>query len=462
MLLIRMSAADLFIKGYSKENLNLVFRQSVLGSTAVGVDRVTTDNFLDHIDEQTSIISRKVLSGAYSFTSYRQLLEIKNAKDAPRELCIPTVRDRLTLKVLAAIIVEVFGDLSKTPNPQRTIGEISKAISSKSYSHYVKVDFKHFYNMIDHELLFVALRSKIRKKELLGLIESAITTPATVFGKKAQRKPLGLTSSKGLPQGLSISNLLANVYASRFDRDLLKRLPTIFYRRYVDDIIIFCTEDRIKAIKKTINNLAKRYRLELNPDKCRVGRIASDRFDYLGYEYHADTISIRGSSKRLIENSLERRIKKVARAKEHGGQREVESSLRSLARRVTGCRVTYDGVSYQRYGWLCYFSRINDVAYLARLDRLVVKFAARYGVRLPKDFPTFKKSYYQMRYNGRNTSYIPVFDYSAKPEEMRDALIELVDEEFLNKCTDEQLLPLYRKLLHKIIRSLEKDVGMIS
>lgn len=88
-----MSAAELFKRYFAPKHLAEVFHQSIYGSTAVGVDRVTTENFNSHLDENVNDISQRVLQGKYHFAPYKQVLLSKGAGRCPRVLSIPTVRD---------------------------------------------------------------------------------------------------------------------------------------------------------------------------------------------------------------------------------------------------------------------------------------------------------------------------------------------------------------------------------
>ena len=277
-----MTAAELFKRYYAPKHLAEVFLQSIYGSTTVGVDRVTTENFKRHLDENVNDISRRVLQGKYHFAPYKQVLLSKGADRRPRVLSIPTVRDRLVLKVLSNIINELFGLDCKTPNPQSLITEVEQDVLNGKYDCFIKIDFADFYGSIDQVLLMKTLRSKIRKKEILALIEGAIINQTVPMGIKRSSY---CTRSKGIPQGLSISGSLANLVASKIDRRMTKAFPSIFYRRYVDDILIVCSVAEKKKAERKITALAKRSHLCLNEEKVVQGLLKTDCFDYLGYRF---------------------------------------------------------------------------------------------------------------------------------------------------------------------------------
>lgn len=67
----------------------------------------------------------------------------------------------------------------------------------------------------------------------------------------------------GVPEGLSISNTLANIYMQDIDRKY-RGFDYISYYRYVDDILILVNEDKIDDVKKNIIDDIEELGLELN------------------------------------------------------------------------------------------------------------------------------------------------------------------------------------------------------
>lgn len=452
-----MAASDLFKMEFREDFLKVVFAQSIYGTSSVGIDYINTEKFKSNLEFHVSVISRKVLSGEYSFTNYRQLLVSKGAGKLPRVLSIPTVRDRLTLKVLSDILGETFGERCKTPQPQLIISNLSHAISTKQYSCYIKLDLDNFYGSIPHIPLMKVVRSRIRKKEILSLISSAIKTKTVPFRTKTAQP-----NEVGLPQGLSISNQLSNLYASKLDESIRRKFPEAMYCRYVDDIIVLCSSDDVSLIMKYIKTFIQKIGLKLNAEKCTDGHIETDSFDYLGYRFQDGIISVRESSKRRIENSIEKELRSIAHSNHKKKDAGMDLLYKNLYRRITGCKVTYDGIRYARFGWLFYYSRINDIAYLGKLDSLVKKIANRYKVSLDGRLPKFKTAYYQMRFNCRESNYFPVFDFTRPPSFIRSQLTDLVSKEVIDRYSDDEIKQLFQKVVNRIVRTLEKDVGMVS
>ena len=77
-----------------------------------------------------------------------------------------------------------------------------------------------------------------------------------------------------MPQGLSISNILANIYLNDFDKENNSK-DDYKYFRYVDDIFILCnSEEKAKEIlRKLTRKLKMQYFLEVNQEKTRCGLV---------------------------------------------------------------------------------------------------------------------------------------------------------------------------------------------
>lgn len=97
---------------------------------------------------------------------------------------------------------------------------------------------------------------------------------------------------KGLPRGICFSSYLAEIYLRSFDESVKNMDGVLFYRRYVDDILILTIKpamplDTSKQIEETINKIG----LELHHgEKSMVAEIyeGCDKcvFDYLGYKFN--------------------------------------------------------------------------------------------------------------------------------------------------------------------------------
>lgn len=77
----------------------------------------------------------------------------------------------------------------------------------------------------------------------------------------------------GIPQGLPISAVLANIYLFNFDIQIFQQLVIkygCYYRHYSDDIIIICDKTDIETVREFVENEMKKYELTISKDKTDV------------------------------------------------------------------------------------------------------------------------------------------------------------------------------------------------
>ena len=191
-----MQAAQLWKKLFSQKHLKEHYYEKIKPKPSIGMDRITSKKFEEDLDDNIEIVVRKVNNNSYHFTRYRQLLFVKSATKPPRSVCIPTLRDKLTISSLNELMNEVFGNDCRTQMPQIIIDDILKKIND--YEYFIKLDIKGFYASISQEQLLVRLKRKIRKKQILNLIEKAIKTASISYPVK--NKILMVERKRGIPE----------------------------------------------------------------------------------------------------------------------------------------------------------------------------------------------------------------------------------------------------------------------
>lgn len=74
----------------------------------------------------------------------------------------------------------------------------------------------------------------------------------------------------GIPQGLPISALLANLYLYEFDLQIIKKVTGEiggYYRRYSDDILIVCNPHNEIEIELFVMSLIENFKIKISPEK---------------------------------------------------------------------------------------------------------------------------------------------------------------------------------------------------
>lgn len=437
-----MQAWKSWKRRFTKRNLKEHFMEKINKQPSVGLDKVTPNAFQNNLDENVDIILRKVNNSTYDFTRYKQLLILKGAEKLPRNISIPTVRDKLTISVLNELLKDVYGDKCTIKMPQIIINEVSHSL--QSYTHFIKIDIKTFFASIDQQLLFDIISNKIHKYEIITLIKKAIQTPSIAL--PIQNRNPSVKKLKGIPEGLPISNSLANIFLSDIDYKY-SNLPDIKYWRYVDDILILLNEYNFDKIKNSIISDITKKKLTIN-EKKDEGEIEKG-FTYLGYVISNERLSVRDSSVLKFEQSIELLFKKI---KSNDNAEYINWKI--------NLKITGFIINKNKYGWIFFFSQITDMNLLFHLDNLVNKFIIRYDLSSKVKPKRFVRAYHEIRNALHNTKYIPNIDNW--DNDYRKKILSRIYGVNLSNFNENQINYLFNKIMSKEIQDIEKDVQEFS
>ena len=431
----------------------------VRDTTALGRDGQPASAISAHWDTTASTLQRKMRDGSLEFTSYREVLISKGAHSRPRVVSIPTARDRVAIKALAGVIADLFPD-SRTPMAQVRVSELVAELGLRKYDSFVRVDVKDFYPSIDHRAIRTKLRSRVRQSQLLTLVMRAISTP-TVSLKSA--KPIH-SNLYGVPQGLSISNLLAEVAMLDVDGAFTRR-SGISYFRYVDDILVLCSSTETQAIfdelKKSCAGIGLAVHEIHEGSKSQLGAL-SESFEYLGYKFHPGGVSVREQSVRKLENTIAHlftayKYQVALNSSDEWLRKATEALVRRLDLVIAGC--VFDQIPR---GWLQYFSQMDDMTLLSRLDAFVLRMARRFDVPPSFRSKSFVRAYWHIaKPNATTRKYIPDFG-RFNDVDQREFLVALFPSQNFRHLTEIELEKRFKAEVRRLVSMLERDVSETS
>lgn len=454
-----MSAAHSFKKHFAKKNLLRIYHDKIKHSGAIGLDRTRPASLDSRLDEELDQIIQKVQLGKYRFTAYKEKLILKGAGASPRQISIPTARDRIVLRALCECLADVFPQ-AKLTLPQIVIDSLKSALDSGEYSEYAKIDLKSFYPSIRHDLIRKAINRKIRKSEFKKLILDAVSTPTVPESKGRKDTP---PSTVGVPQGLAVSNLLAEI--SLLDIDLsFKDRSKVWYKRYVDDILILAPEGQALAIASELITELKELELsphDFGPDSKSKVESLDHAFSFLGYEIDGSSILIRHESILRFESSIAKIFTayrhKLASARGRADkERAVAHCQWKLNLRITGC--IFEG---RRLGWVAYFSQITTTAQLRSVNHTIRKLTDRFcpkGEVRPK---SLIKTFYELQRGIKgNHRYIPNLD-ELDIWQKREVLAIWLGAE-ARTLSESEVARRFAIKVSKAVRELEEDIAQSS
>ena len=117
--------------------------------------------------------------------------------------------------------------------------------------YFVQLDAHHFFLSIKHDLMKERLRAKIKDKKLLAFLDEFIDS-----------------YYQGMPLGVKISQILANFFLAKFDRDAIRLFgiandpdAVAYWRnRYVTDCLLTCrTVSQAKELDKGVDYLNQKF-----------------------------------------------------------------------------------------------------------------------------------------------------------------------------------------------------------
>lgn len=143
----------------------------------------------------------------------------------------------------------------------------------------------------------------------------------------------GKRKVRGIPQGLPISAVLANIYLLEFDKALLEEVVKKrggFYCRYSDDIVVVCSENEYKAVKSFVESQIQQSLLSISASKTEVSvfRHVSEKlvvhqvaqngslrqnvpFTYLGFDFYGDKALIKSANLAKFYRRMLQGVKKA-------------------------------------------------------------------------------------------------------------------------------------------------------
>jgi len=194
--------------------------------------------------------------------------------DAPGRQRIITARIALS-QHLTPLLSTLCTHTKSHGGVKGTIRALSSVIGN--FSFVARFDVASYYDSIQHDILLAQLERVNVPKETLDVVRQYLGVPDT--------RGTGM----GLTAGGSLSSLLGALYLHPLDM-AFQRLMTgrrIFYRRYMDDIVILAeTRHLLRTAVRMVHRVLSTVMLRVHDKQKRyIGR-TTEGFDFLGYRLH--------------------------------------------------------------------------------------------------------------------------------------------------------------------------------
>jgi RNA-directed DNA polymerase len=364
----------------SQSVVRAAFEKVKANKGSAGVDDQSVETFEENLDANLYKIWNRMSSGTY-FPPPVLCVEIPKSSGGTRTLGVPTVADRV-----AQMVVKMYLEPEVDPKfhpdsygyrPNKSALDAVAKASERCLQKWwvIDLDIRAFFDSLDHEILMKMVRLHTNCRWILLYIERWLKAPL-------QRKDGTLVERTcGSPQGSVVSPLLANIYLHHaFDMWMAKRLPTVPFERYADDIVVHCNEGQRKNVLSDITYRLALFKLDVHPEKTKIvyckqanrtGRYPTTAFDFLGFTFRPRGMRNKDGHIFLgfgpaISDSAAKEIRRTIR----GWQlhRRTFTSLPELARTINAIV----------RGWINYYGRFHRSRLyrtLSGINRFLVKWA---------------------------------------------------------------------------------------
>ena len=213
-----------------------------------------------------------------------------------RTICAAPFRERILQHAIMNVCHQYFDctlidTTYATRKGKGVYAELEKAGEAMSFYKYsVKLDFRKYYDSIDHDVLKTKLKRLFKDAKLIQLFEKIIDS-------------YEVTPGKGLPIGNLTSQYFANIYVSELDHRAKEQWNASIYIRYMDDILIVGNEKEcLKRCVEEMKNFSSHVlKLKLKPP---IFRNSKEGQTFLGYRILPFHYKLSGRSKRRFRTKL--------------------------------------------------------------------------------------------------------------------------------------------------------------
>ena len=276
------------------------------GKKAVGIDRVTKEEYGQKLEENLDRLVERLKKKAYKPKPARKV-EIPKENGKTRPLSIYCYEDKLVQaalkEILEAVFEPCFYDEMMGFRPGRSchqaLQKLNVMLMRNKTSYVLDADIKSFFNHLDHEWIIKFIESKIKDPNILRLVKR--TLKAGVMEDYQYN-----ATEEGSGQGSGCSPVIANIYMhyvllwwfKEKVKPLMKGYCDLVI--YADDFVVcFQYKKDAERFYEMLKRRMRHFGLSMEEEKSRLiefGRYAQEKaqrrggkpatFDFLGFTHY--------------------------------------------------------------------------------------------------------------------------------------------------------------------------------
>jgi len=278
-------------------------------NAAPGVDGQTGEAYGRALEGNLRDLSERLRRGTYRARPVKRVY-IPKADGRQRPIGVPVLEDKIvqraTAQVLNAVYETDFLGFSYGFRPGRSahtaLDALAVGIETRKVNWLLDADIRGFFDTLGHEWLMQFVGHRIADPSVRRHIQKWLNAGVMEEGRRVDQE-------EGVPQGGSVSPLLANIYLHYvFDlwADQWRKTRAhgdVIIVRYADDFVVgFQHESDARRFLDELRERFRAFNLELHAEKTRViefGRYAAERrerrgegkpatFNFLGFTHACD------------------------------------------------------------------------------------------------------------------------------------------------------------------------------
>ena len=249
------------------------------------------------------IRKRHLSDDVLALDAYDWIINYENSKHRPlkiydginhkeRVILVPTLEELVVQHCVVNALKPLFSRGMYEHNyasiPKRGAHKGKKVIKKwitkdkKNTKYVLKMDIRHFFDSIPHDILKTKFKKYIRDERMLDLVY----------------KIIDITDSYGLPLGFYTSQWFSNWYLQDLDHFIKESLSAKYYIRYMDDMVVF-GDNKYKLHKmkdeiKDFLNFRLGLELKRNWQVFRFDNHNKGRdLDFMGFRFYRNRIVLR-------------------------------------------------------------------------------------------------------------------------------------------------------------------------
>lgn len=245
--------------------------------------------FEKDVDGNIDKLYNELILGTYKTSEY-SIFTIRDPKE--REIYRLPFQDRVVHHAIMNILEPIWSGIFirntysciKGRGIHDALRHVKRDLKDIENTRYcLKLDIRKFYPNVDHQIIKLIIRKKIKDNRLLLLLDEIID------------------SAPGLPIGNYLSQFFANMYLTYFDHWIKEVMQVRYYYRYADDIVILAqNKPYLHGLLADINfyliselNLNLKSNYQVFPTNLRG-------IDFVGYVFRSTHIRMRKTIKKRL------------------------------------------------------------------------------------------------------------------------------------------------------------------